>query len=45
MLDEGFLYRTNGEAFVRSKCKLLDEKDVWCIVSLPGGAFPALERA
>ena len=39
VLDEGFLYRTNEEAFVRTKRKLLDEHDVWCIVSLPGGAF------
>ena len=39
VLDEGFLYRTNEEAFVRTKRKLLDENDVWCIVSLPGGAF------
>ena len=39
VLDEGFLYRTNEEAFVRTKRKLLDENDVWCIVSLPGGAL------
>jgi len=39
VLDEGFLYRTNEEAFVRTKRKLLDENDLWCIVSMPGGAF------
>lgn len=39
VLDEGLLYRTNEDAFVRTKRKLLDECDVWCIVSLPGGAF------
>jgi type I restriction enzyme M protein len=39
VLDEGFLYRTNEDAFVRTKRKLLDENDLWCIVSLPGGAF------
>src|SRR6185369_15373918 len=39
VLDEGFLYRTNEEAFVKTKRKLLDECDIWCIVSLPGGAF------
>ena len=39
VLDEGFLYRTNEDAFVRTKRKLMDENDVWCIVSLPGGAF------
>lgn len=39
VLDEGLLYRTNEEAFVKTKRKLLDECDVWCIVSLPSGAF------
>lgn len=39
VLDEGLLYRTTEDAFVRSKRKLLDECDVWCIVSLPSGAF------
>jgi type I restriction enzyme M protein len=39
VLDEGLLYRTNEEAFVRTKRKLLDECDVWAIVSLPSGAF------
>lgn len=39
VLDEGLLYRTNEEAFVKTKRKLLDEFDLWCIVSLPGGAF------
>ncbi len=39
VLDEGLLYRTNEESFTRTKRKLLDECDLWCIVSLPGGAF------
>lgn len=39
VLDEGLLYRTNEDAFVKTKRKLLDEFDVWCIVSLPSGAF------
>lgn len=39
VLDEGLLYRTNEEAFVKTKRKLLDECDLWCIVSLPGGEF------
>lgn len=39
VLDEGFLYRTNEDAFVRTKRKLLSENDLWCVVSLPGGAF------
>ncbi len=39
VVDEGLLYRTTEEAFVKTKKKLLDECDLWCIVSLPGGAF------
>ena len=39
VLDEGVLFRTNETAFVQSKRKLLDDCDLWCIVSLPGGAF------
>ena len=39
VLDEGLLYRTTEDGFVKTKRKLLDECDVWCIVSLPGGAF------
>jgi type I restriction enzyme M protein len=41
VLDEGVLFRTNETAFVQTKRKLLDECDVWCIVSLPGGVFTA----
>jgi type I restriction enzyme M protein len=41
VLDEGVLFRTNETAFVRTKRKLLDECDLWCIVSLPGGVFTA----
>jgi type I restriction enzyme M protein len=41
VLDEGLLFRTNETAFVETKRKLLDECDVWCIVSLPGGVFSA----
>ena len=37
VLDEGVLFRTNETAFVQTKRKLLDECDLWCIVSLPGG--------
>ena len=39
MLDEGVLFRNNENAFVQTKRKLLDDCDLWCIVSLPGGAF------
>ena len=41
VLDEGVLFRTNEIAFVRTKRKLLDECDLYCIVSLPGGVFSA----
>lgn len=41
VLDEGVLFRTNEAAFVQSKRKLLDDCDLWCIVSLPGGVFTA----
>jgi len=41
VLDEGLLFRTNEDAFVKTKRKLLDECNVWCIVSLPGGVFTA----
>ncbi len=39
VLDEGMLFRTNENAFVETKRKLLDECDLWAIVSLPGGVF------
>lgn len=39
VLDEGVLFRTNETAFVQTKRKLLDDCDLWCIVSLPGGVF------
>jgi type I restriction enzyme M protein len=39
VLDEGLLFRTNESAFVETKRKLLDECDLWCIISLPGGVF------
>jgi len=39
VLDEGVLFRTNEQAFVQTKRKLLDDCDVWCILSLPAGTF------
>ena len=39
VLDEGVLFRNNEAAFVQTKRKLLDDCDLWCIVSLPPGAF------
>jgi type I restriction enzyme M protein len=40
-LDEGVLFRTNETACVQTKRKLLDDCNVYCIVSLPGGVFTA----
>ena len=39
VVDEGLLFRTNENAFVQTKRKLLDECDLYCIVSLPPGVF------
>jgi type I restriction enzyme M protein len=39
VLDEGVLFRTNETAFVQTKRKLLDDCDLWCLVSLPPGTF------
>ncbi|MHB9108551.1 MAG: N-6 DNA methylase [Armatimonadota bacterium] len=41
VLDEGLLFRTNEDAFTKTKRKLLDDCDLWCVVSLPGGVFTA----
>src|SRR5439155_6815800 len=41
VIDEGVLFRTNENAFVQTKRKLLDDCDLFCIVSLPGGVFTA----
>ncbi len=41
VLDEGLLFRANEDAFVKTKRKLLDDCDLWCIVSLPAGVFTA----
>jgi type I restriction enzyme M protein len=45
VLDEGVLFRANEEAFVKTKRKLLNDCDLWCIVSLPGGVFTAAGAA
>lgn len=41
VMPEGVLFRTNEEAFTKTKRKLLEECNLWCIVSLPGGVFTA----
>jgi len=38
VLDEGFFFRTES-AFVETKRKLVDECELWTVVSLPGGVF------
>ena len=39
VVDEGLLFRTSVRAFVQTKRKLLDECDLWCVVSLAPGVF------
>ena len=39
VIDEGVLFRTTENAFVQTKRKLLNEFDLWCIVSLPPKVF------
>jgi type I restriction enzyme M protein len=39
VLDDGFLFRKDEDAFVETKRKLVDESDLWAIISLPGGVF------
>lgn len=41
VLPEGILFQTNQDAFVKTKRKLLDTCDLWCVLSLPGGVFTA----
>lgn len=41
MLNEGVLFRNNETTFVQTKRKLLNECDLWCILSLPGGVCTA----
>jgi type I restriction enzyme M protein len=41
VLDEGLMFRASEDAFVKTKRKLLDDCDLWCIVSLPAGVFTA----
>jgi len=41
VLDEGVLFRTSETAFLQTKKKLLEDCNVWSIVSLPAGVFVA----
>lgn len=39
VLDDGFLFRKDEDAFVNTKRKMLEECSLWAVVSLPGGVF------
>lgn len=39
VIDEGVLFHTKTRAYQQVKRKLMDECDLWCIVSLPPGVF------
>ena len=39
VMDEGFMFQTNQDAMVNTKRLLLEQCDLWCVVSLPGGVF------
>jgi len=39
VMAEGVLFRTNENAFVQTKRKLLNECNLWCLVSLPPKVF------
>lgn len=39
VIDEGVLFHTKTAAYKQTKKKLLDECNLWCIISLPRGVF------
>jgi len=39
VIDEGVLFHINTAAYVQTKRKLLNECDLFCIISLPNGVF------
>lgn len=39
VIDEGVLFHTKTNAYRQTKRKLLNECDLWCIISLPQGVF------
>jgi type I restriction enzyme M protein len=41
VLDEGLMFQTSQDAFVKTKRKLLNDCDLWCVISLPAGVFTA----
>jgi len=42
VIDEGFLFRTNEKAFVNTKKELIEENNLFAVVSLPKGLFTAV---
>ena len=39
VIDEGVLFHTKTAAYRQTKRKLLDECELWCLISLPQGVF------
>lgn len=39
VIDEGVLFHTKTSAYQQTKRKLLDECNLWCVISLPQGVF------
>ena len=39
VIDEGVMFHTKTTAYRQTKRKLLDECDLWCVISLPQGVF------
>jgi type I restriction enzyme M protein len=39
VIDEGVLFHTKTTAYRQTKRKLLDECNLWCVISLPAGVF------
>lgn len=39
VIDEGVMFHTKTAAYLQTKRKLLDESDLWCVISLPQGVF------
>lgn len=39
VIDEGVMFHTKTSAYKQTKRKLLDECELWCVISLPQGVF------
>jgi len=42
VIDEGFLFRTNEKAFFNTKKELVEENNLFAVISLPQGLFTAV---